>query len=283
MPEPVATDTFPLGRAPRPTTGEDLAERVRRTVADQTGNQVDVSALQVRATLDGPEVPSLEIDLTGIVVAGARKAPPAPAPITVREREPGVVHRLSVDAHPVTVEGVRVDVRAEAEQVRFSWVEGTDGSLAVELVEPTADAPLLGTLRIAAARTELVAAIRRLAEQAAASQGLKLTQLDVDLTSKGPRAVSVAARAQLRKGFLSATATGGANATIDDALVLTLSDVTATSGNPIVAAVLATARGRLQALEGRRIDLGAQLPPGVRIVDLRLDVGPEVVLTARTA
>ena len=283
MAEHDATDTFPLGRAPRPSTGTELADRVRSTVRDQVGGQVDVSALQVRADLDGADVPRLEIDLTGLVVAGARKAPPAPAPVVVREREPGVVHRLTVDAHPVTVEGVPVDVRAEAEQVRFSWVEGVDGSLALELVEPTPAEPLVGTLRVAAPQAQLQAAIQRLAEQAAASQGLKLTRLDVDLASKGPRAVSVTARAQLRKGILSATATGGANATIDDALVLTLSDVTATSGNPLVAAVLAAARGRLQSLEGRRIDLGAQLPPGVRIVDLRLDVGTEVVLTARTS
>ncbi|ROS23698.1 hypothetical protein [Cellulomonas sp. PhB150] len=283
MPEPDATTTFPLGHTPRPSTGDELADRVRSTVRDQVGGQVDVRRLQVRASLDGPDVPDLAIDLTGLVVAGARTAPPAPARVVVREREPGVVHRLTVDAHPVTVEGVAVDVRAEAEQVRFSWVEGVDGSLALELVEPTPDAPLVGTLRAAAPQTQLVAAIQRLAEQVAAGQGLKLTRLDVDLVSKGPRAVSVAVRAQLRKGILSATATGGANATIDDALVLTLSDVTATSGNPLVAAVLAAGRGRLQALEGRRIDLGAQLPAGVRIVDLRLDVGDDVVLTARAA
>jgi len=283
MSEPDATDILPLGRAPRPATGTDLADRIRAAASEQVGGQVDVSALQVRASLDGPSVPSLEIDLTGLVVAGARKAPPAPAPVVVREREAGVVHRLTVDAHPITVEGVPVDVRAEAEQVRFSWVEGVDGSLALELVEPTPDAPLVGTLRVAAPQEQLKAAIQRVAEQVAASQGLKLTRLDVDLTSKGSRAVTVSARAQLRKGILSATATGGANATIDDSLVLTLSDVTATSGNPIVAAVLTAARGRLQALEGRRIDLGAQLPPGVRIVDLRLEVGPEIVLTARTA
>ena len=283
MSEPDATDILPLGRAPRPATGTDLADRIRAAASEQVGGQVDVSALQVRASLDGPSVPSLEIDLTGLVVAGARKAPPAPAPVAVREREAGVVRRLTVDAHPITVEGVPVDVRAEAEQVRFSWVEGVDGSLALELVEPTPDAPLVGTLRVAAPQEQLKAAIQRVAEQVAASQGLKLTRLDVDLTSKGSRAVTVSARAQLRKGILSATATGGANATIDDSLVLTLSDVTATSGNPIVAAVLTAARGRLQALEGRRIDLGAQLPPGVRIVDLRLEVGPEIVLTARTA
>ncbi|MDM7829861.1 hypothetical protein [Cellulomonas edaphi] len=275
MAEPDATTTFPLGRAPRPTTGPELGERVLATIAAETGGR---SGGRVSATVDGADIPSLEIDLTGLVVSDARRSSQRTA---VHGRERGTVGRLRVEAHPLTVESIPVDLRADAEKVPFSWVEGTDGSLAAELVEPSPEAPLVGTGRVAAPRTAVVAAVERRAAELVAGQGLKLTKLEVDLTSQGPRAVAVAVRAQLRKGILSATATGGARATIDDNLVLTLSDITATSGNPFVAALLAAAKGRLAALEGRRIDLGTQVPAGVHIVDVQLEVGDQLVLTAR--
>ena len=276
MAEPDATKTIPLGSAPRPTTGDELAERVRSTIAEQAGGS---AAVRVSASIDGADIPSLELDLSGLVVPDS---PPASRRTAVRARERGVVGKLSIEAHPVTVDGVPLDVTAEAENVPFSWVEGTDGSLAAELVEPTPEAPLVGAGRVAAPRTAVAAAVERRAAVLVAAQGLKLTKLDLDVTSQGPRAVTVAVRAQLRKGILSATATGGAHATIGDDLVLTLSDVTATSGNPLVAALLVAAKGRLQALEGRRIDLGAQLPRGVRIVDVQIEASADTLaLTGR--
>jgi len=277
-----AFDVISLGAAPRPDDGAELARRVRQALVEQAAGITDASAVRVEATVDGAAVPTLDVDLTGVVVSGTRKVPPRPGPVSVRAREAGIVGRLRVDAHPVTVEGVRVDVQAEAENVSFSWVEGVDGSLAAELVEPTQDDRVVGHVRVAASRDEVVAAVQRVAADLAKAQGVTLSRLDVDLVSRGPRAASVAVRAQIRKGFLSATAEGGATATVGTDLVLTVSDVSVTSGNPLVAGMLAVARGRIQAYEGRRIDLGAQLPPGVRLVDVGLDVGDEVVLTART-
>ncbi|MBD8057887.1 hypothetical protein IC607_02775 [Cellulomonas sp. JH27-2] len=277
-----AFDFVPLGAAPRPDDGEELARRVRSALLDQAAGVTDASPVRVAATLDGAAVPTLDVDLTGVVVAGARKTPPPPAPVTARSSEAGIVGRLRVDAHPVTIEGVRVDLQAEAENLSFSWVEGVDGSLAAQLVEPTEQDRVVGQVRVAAARDEIVAAVQRVAADLAKAQGVTLSRLDVDLVSRGPRAASVAVRAQIRKGFLSATAEGGATATVGTDLVLTVSDVSVTSGNPLVAGMLAVASGRIKAYEGRRIDLGAQLPPGVRLVDVGLDVGDEVVLTART-
>jgi len=278
-----ALDVVHLGAAPRPDDPAELARRVRQALVSQSAGITDASAVRVEATVDGAAVPTLDIDLTGVVVGGVRKAPPAPEPVAVKTREAGIVGRLRVDAHPVTVEGVRVDVRAEAQNVAFSWVEGTGGELAAELVEPSEHDPLVGHVRIAAPQAEIVATVQRIAAELATAHGVTLSRLDVELVSRGPRAASVAVRAQLRKGFLSATAQGGATATVDTDLVLTIADVSVTSGNPLVAGLLAAARSRVQAFEGRRIDLGEQLPPGIRLADVTLAIGDEVVLSARTA
>jgi hypothetical protein len=45
--------------------------------------------------------------------------------------------------------------------------------------------------------------------------------------------------------------------------------------------LLGAARGKIEEVAGRRIDLAEALPPGVRLADVTLEVGDQVVLTAR--
>lgn len=280
------TDLIPLGRAPRPTTGPDLAARLHAALAHELAGSADATSVRLTAEVDGADVPRLEIDATGLSLSeppqsttrsGRRGAPVA----DVLERTPGTIAVALLEAHPATAVGVPVDVHADLADVPFAWVTGRDGSLAVELVEPTADAPVTGHVRVAVPRAQLLEAVRTQVAAAAAAQGVTVTRLDVDLVSRGPRAVSVVADAKLRKGMLSASARARATATVDDHLVLSLSQVEVASGNPLVSALLSVVRGRLDEISRRRIDLAAQLPPGVRLSDVRLDVGDEIVLTVR--
>lgn len=280
------TDLIPLGRAPRPTTGHDLAARLRAALADELTGTADTTAVGVAAEVDGADVPRLEIDVTGLSVSelpqSATTSGHRPASeLEVLEQTPGQITVALLDGHPAIVVDVPVDVRAELAHVPFAWVTGRDGSLAVKFVEPAADAPVTGHVRVAVPRAQLLEAVRLQVAAAAAAQGVTVTRLDVELVSRGPRSVSVVADAKLRKGMLSASARARATATIDDRLVLSLSDVEVSSGNPLVAALLSAVRGRLDEISRRRIDLAAQLPPGIHITDVRLDVGNELVLTAR--
>ena len=275
-------DVIPLGQAPRPTNGPDLAERLRAGIAAVSGGAVQgLDRLRLEATLDGPDVPALVVDLTGLAVrldAGVGFTAP---PVQVLRREEGVIRSASLTAHPMTVADVAVDVDAVVDGLRFSWLERADGSVAVELQEPTGEAPVSGQARVAVDRDRLVEAARQIVATTLAAQGFVLSSLDVRLTSQGPASVAVEAVAKVRKGMLSATARVGATAEVSDDLVLTVRAVEATSRNPLVAAALVAFRGRLEALERQRVDIAAALPPGVRVEALRLDVGDELVLTAR--
>lgn len=275
-------DVLPLGRAPRPSTGDELAARLRAALAEGLRGIADTSPARVTARVEGDDVPELDVDLTGLVVAQVpRSRPAAASSVAAGERTPGVVGRLRVDAHPLTAIGVPVDVQAELAQVPFAWVESPDGEVGAELVEPRADAPVTGSVRVAAPREQVVAAVRTVAAEIAASQGVTLQGLDVALEQHGPRAVSVRLDAKVRKSLLSASVQARATATVSDDLVLRLSDVDLSSGNPLVGAMLAVARGRVDALAARPVDLAAQLPPGVRLEDVRIEVGEQLVLTAR--
>lgn len=275
-------DLLPLGPAPRPTTGDDLAARIRTLALQGAGPGVSgLDQALIKADVAGPDVVDLELDLSGVAFDGQQQAPGVAWSPAVVAREAGTVRRLRFDAHPLRAVDLPVNVTAEATGLRFAWVEGADGQVGVETVEPDDAHPVNGHGRVAVSRAGLVATVHGLLAVSLQSQGVTLSDLDVKLDSHGPRAAGVRVEAKIRKGFLSASVHATASASVDDAMVLTVGDVRISSGNPLVAAMLAAVRGRVESAAHRRVDLAAALPPGVRLTDVRLDVGEELVLTAR--
>ncbi|MFV2144631.1 hypothetical protein [Isoptericola sp. G70] len=279
------TSLLPLGTAPRPATGDDLSARLRDALGDAAGGQVHgLDQARIEANLDGADVHSLEIDLTGVAFVPVQgEAPEAPSwDPDVVSRDEAVLRTLRLDAHPLTAVDLPVDLAAELQGVLFAWVAGADGSVGAELVEPSEDAPVTGNARVAVSREGLAGTVRGLLTVALAGNGIQLTDFDLRIDQTGPRDAAIAIGASIKKGmFLSAKITATASAAVDDAMVLTVGDVQLSSGNPIVGALLGTMKGRVEEVAGRRIDLAGALPPGVRLSDVRLDVGDEIVLTAQ--
>jgi len=274
---------LPLGPAPRPTSGDDLAARLRALAARAAGpGATGLDRAVVTVALDGADVASLALDLTGVAFGAQQKAPGVSwTPASVTAREEGTVRRLRVDAHPLTAVDLPVDVSAEAEGLRFAWVEGSDGQVGFEPVEPDDAHPVSGQARVAVSRAGLVATLHGLLAVSLQSQGVTLSDVDVQIDSHGPRAAGLRFEAKIRKGFLSASVSATASASVDAAMVLSVGDVRISSGNPLVAAMLGAVRGRVEAAAHRRVDLAAALPPGVRLTDVRLDVGETLVVSAR--
>ncbi|MBM7819775.1 hypothetical protein JOE63_002252 [Cellulosimicrobium cellulans] len=293
-----AHDVLPLGTAPRPTTSTELLARLRPVLLDLLGPTVEgADRARLDADLDGPDVARLDVDLTGVRVRiggsgqgsvhgtehGTADAPETRDVEDVRSREDAVLRRLRVDAHPLLVEDVPVDVVAEAEGLRFRWVEDTAGALGIEPVEPDDAAPLSGHVRVAAPRDAVVETARRLVATELQNLGLTLASLDVELAAGGPRSVTLRGFARVRKGILSASVRATATAEVDARMVLTVRDLELSSRNPVVAALLLAARGELAKAEGHQVDLVSDLPPGVRLADVRVEVGETLAVTARFA
>ncbi|MBD8077935.1 hypothetical protein [Cellulosimicrobium arenosum] len=299
VPTDDGTDVLPLGRAPRPSTGPELAVRLRDAFVEHAHPDVaHVERLRVHATVDGPDVPALDVDLSGLVVrttsGGGRPTETTLPPVPVGDlidpaarREDGTLRHLRIEAHPVTVEGVPVDVVVDADDVRFRWVEGADGSLGVELVDPGATGSgelVRGFVRVTAPQRDLIAAARRLIEKTLQETGgLVLTSFDVQVDSAGPRAATAGGFARVRKRILSASIRARIAVDVDEHLVLTVRELSLTSRNPVVAAALLVARNHVDEARGRTVDLAAELPPGLRLADVRLDVDESVAISARFA
>jgi len=291
MTPPVTRDELlPLGAAPRPTSGAEVAERVLAVLRDAAGR--DASGLErarVDATLDGADVAALAVDVSGLAVRVTSRRGGGPSTHDALHaedgdpREPATLRSLRLDAHPVVVEDVPVDVAAVAEGLRFAWVETSDGRLGVEPVEPDDAHPVTGHVRVAVPEDAVVATARRLLTAELATQGLTLTSLDVEITSRGPRSVAVRAFARVRKAILSASIHATLVADVDERMVLRVREVDLSSRNPVVAALLVAGRRHVDEVRGRSVDLAGELPAGVRLGDVRLDVGADgtVALTAR--
>lgn len=288
-------DYLPLGPAPRPTDGAELMARVRATAVDQgLGGALEAGMDAVLAgttvILDGDDVASAVVDATGVVIPESAFTTTASADAAdlsnlapVVGETPGTMRLGTFQAHPITIADVPVDIDAEVRDLPLRWIDAADGSVGVEPLPPTTEHPVNGHLRISAPKAAVLDAVRRVATVVLAQEGVTLVRLDVELTSAGPREVRLRAEAKLRKGILSASAHATGTATVDSALVLRFSDVTLGSANPIVAGLLAVARGRVQEATRRPINLAEQLPPGVRVTDVRLDAGTDLVLSARLA
>lgn len=288
-------DYLPLGPAPRPTDGAELVARVRATAVDQgLGGALEAGMDAVLAgttvILDGDDVASAVVDATGVVIPESAFTTTASADAAdlsnlapVVGETPGTMRLGRFQAHPITIADVPVDIDAELRDLPLRWIDAADGSVGVEPLPPTTEHPVNGHLRISAPKATVLDAVRRVATVVLAQEGVTLVRLDVELTSTGPREVRLRAEAKLRKGILSASAHATGTATVDSALVLRFSDVTLGSANPIVAGLLAVARGRVQEATRRPINLAEQLPPGVRVTDVRLDAGTDLVLSARLA
>lgn len=278
----VAHDRIRLGHAPRPTDGADLARRIRALViaAEPSGVRCTTEAT---ATMDGADVADLDIDLSGTVIADAadRDRSRLEPQGAVVSREDATVRRMRVLAQPLRVAGADVRLDAELEDVPIRWLETDANETAVEMRGGSDERPVRGRLVVAVPEAQLAGAIRRVADAMLREHGVTIAALDLDVRSSGPRELQVVADAKVRKGFLSASVHGGATATVDDQMGLTLRGITVESGNPLVGALLAVARGRIHGFEGERIDLVRELPEGIRVQDVRVDVGDEVVLEAR--
>lgn len=280
-----------LGSAPRPATGADLLARLHAAAVADAHEllrlQIEAAFSRATAEVDGADV-SFDLDATGLSIdgllgdeIGASDLVPT-RDADVRETDRGTLRSLTVRAHPVHVEGVPVDVGITLEGVAIRWVEVVaDGTVGLDVADQDAANPVRGHVRIEAPQAETLDAVRRVAEGALAEQGVTLADLDVQLTSDGPRTVRAEGTARIKKGFLGAPASANATLRVDDALRVHVEDLRITSSNVIVAGLLAAVRGKVEERTKAPIDLAAQLPPGVRVTDVTLTAGDRVGIEAR--
>jgi hypothetical protein len=269
---------IPLGPGPVPATADELGARLgsglARVLVPGWGSAIPVAA---DPGADG-SIEGVWVDVTGVDASSAHDIDPGPITASV----PATVGSLTVAGSPAILRGLPVTIAAEGEHVPIAWNTAGDGSLwlAVEDAQGRG-APASARVDVSAAVADLEQLVTAELSARLGGMGLTLKSVAVAVAAIGTRGLDLRADVTVGKSFLSAKVALTARAVVDDALVLTISDVDLTSGNPLVAALVSRADAMLAPWNGRRIDLTRYSFAGVRLQDVQVSVDAAIRVRAR--
>jgi hypothetical protein len=261
---------IPLGGTEFPTTAADLADALRAGLHDFVRLPDERAAVIVDAE-------RLRIDLSGGVVAVPGQLGDSAG---VGPTQPGPSFKsLDVLAHPIVVEGVKVQFDMSAAAVRFNFARTRTGR-PVMMLTAASDGRMVGRV----SRAELQAVITAKARAAAKEKGVEIEQIDINFTQLGPRSIRLDAKATVQTKALFKTIRGAVTFAgrldVDDRLVAKLSELNVAGEGMMIALAVNMVRGRITALEGKEFPLTTFALGGVRLRDVQLQVGDELAVTA---
>lgn len=220
-----------------------------------------------------PTYSQVAIDLTG-ARSNADKLPPEPK--TVDPTKPGVFAiRFEVDAHPLYIRQVPVELTLGAADAHFVYDRDASGTPMLSLAGATD-----GRVTIAIRKPDLDALVLAGAREAAAKQGVSILELNLALNQIDPRSVAVEVRVKVKKLFVTTTLTLRGKLTIDNELNAVVSELTV-GGEGMMGEMAAGAiRPKLQEIDGRSFPLTALSLGQVKLRDVQIQVGETLRVAA---
>ena len=271
---------LPFSPGPVPTTDTELTTRLQAGLVQLLRPRAAETVLVSATGASAEHVDAVRIDLSGA------ETDPVAGEVPKAGGTPVSVDRVQLVADPLNVRDVRAQVRGELRRVPAAWVADGAGILWLVPQEDGRPAGAAGSaegeVEVAAQVADLEAGALSLGRPLLAERGFTLTAVQLQVHATGSSRAEVHLRAQVRRGLLSATVEGRGTASVDEALVLTLSGLKVSSANPLVSMGLAMVARHLQAWEGRRIDLGGSLIGGLRVRQVAVhSTGGRVAVSAQ--
>lgn len=247
---------LPLASEKFPASPDELASALQRGLAARGVTAPSVAA--EGATLAA--LVALRIDLTGAAFTRGFRVSSSPAD------EPAMARagRLEITGEPLEFEGTPLRLRVEATDAEFRFA-GQPGDGALVMAGASA-----GSLRLAVGLSALEALAHRLAWAAAAKQGLEIKQTKVELTPRGPRALSFRCTVTAKVFVMTADLSLHGNLDLDEHLTARLSGLTLGGDAMITKLAAGFAKPHLDKLEGRCFPLPLPGPGGLQLRDVEI-------------
>lgn len=278
-------EVVPLGLAPRPSTSEGVGTRLRSALldaltADASGVVRSAEKLTVETEISGADIVTCIIDVTGVDVLLRDVDSPAverPEPLAaVIHSEPGMLGRGTFTGYPLIVQGVPVEVRAEAERVPFAWLTLADGRL---VLAPSFELPgrfgkpVFATFRAGVnPHNVVVPLMEAMRRQFSDVNALTTDQAKIRLKQLGSREVAVDFRVRVKWKIFRPRFRFRTRLAVDQHFVLRLRRTSVTSSNPLLGVVLRLYRRRMNDELNAPIDLKEALQPAT-LRKLRVEAG----------
>lgn len=263
---------FPLSGTAFPKSADELAAALRGSLVEVFTFPDANSVVKI----DGANWPVMERVVVNMSGATVRIAEPPPKPEPVGLREPGIsVGQLAILGHPVRYQQSKCDLELTARNVRFDFARDAAGKALLVLTDATD-----GHVETRIAKSDLQSAILAGASAAAKPHGVAIQELEINLTSDGPRSLAVDLRVKAKKMILSGVVVLRGKVDIDDNLVATLSNLACTGGGAIGSMAAAMINTKLKSFEGKRVPLMAFSLGDVSLHDLKISTTPDIQVTA---
>jgi len=291
VPDATRTDVLGLDLGPGelPTSAVQWQERLRQALlrlASDHGTEQERLWEQVRITADdGPDghVAQVSIDVSGarvgdgdpfVIFQGADNPPQVPV------QEETTIDLVHVQGDPVHIQGVPFRARAQLQNMPVAFGRDAAGRTWALAHGERIARDLRGTGRISAPMEDLRSKAHDLAATELDKLGLTLAELKMRVRTPDPRQARVQVQVKARKAMLSATVRVDVSARVDEAMVVHVGEAEISAPNPLVAVAVGALRRRVDRYSNTSIDLNDRMPPGIRLVDVRLDAGTEFVAEA---
>ena len=291
------TNGLPLGPGPRPTTGAELVSRMRSAAAAAVGRSalagVEIDGLDrasIAAELDGNDIESLELDLTGLTITMPEHAAPdgthpdassGPDSLDSPEtsRTAAILRSAVITAHPALIADAPISVDLTVNNLPVHWAERADGSLELDVVSDTAELDrTTGAATVSMQQADLAPLVTQFVNLALADVGASVSGLEIALSRAGEDVADLDATARAKYGVMGDKVRFRATASIVGGDRIRLSDLDLSSSNLLAGALLGLAKGELEKFEGREFALTEFVPAELRPIDAHLDVTTDTVI-----
>jgi hypothetical protein len=263
---------FPLAGKTFPTSKEELAKQIR----DAMDAVLTLPKKADPVVAEGgsfPSVKKLKINLNGASVS-AKEPPPKPKPSG--KREPGIeVEQLEVTGHPIQYENRKLELDLKGKGLRFDFGRDKKGQPLLILAEAEE-----GHVKAKISKADIEALAKEAANFFAQKQGVKVEDVDLTLTSDGPRSVAAEARVKAKKLVMSGVIRIKGKLVVDDELNATVSDLDVDGEGVIGSMVAPMLKKKIQPFNGTKIPLVAFSLGDVALRDLKITVKDSVQVTA---
>ena len=262
---------FPLPGNAFPQSASELAAAMRNFLAD-----VFILANKDPVAIDEAQWPRLgrvKIDLDD---ATLKTLQPPPNPGAPASRQSGIaVERLEVTGHPIRYQQSNLNFDLTASDAAFDFARNQRQEPLLVLADARD-----GSVNLRIAISDLQSLALAMASMAAAQHGASIQELQLSLSSPGPRAIAATARVKAKKMMMSGVITLRGQASIDDQLVATVSGLSCTGEGMAGTMIAAVIGAQLKKVEGQRFPLMALSLGNVSLRDVNVRVNDDLNVSA---
>jgi hypothetical protein len=254
---------FPLAAKTFPKSSEELEEAINDALEEFFALPSDKSGASITGELNS--IKTLKINLDDAVVH-ADQPPPRLKPAGKRQRGPSV-QKLNLSAQPIGYEQAKLFLKLNASGLKFDFARDKRGRAMLVLTSAES-----GSVDAKISKADIEALALQAATLAAEQQGIKVQELDLELTSAGDRAVAANVRVKGKKLLVSGVLHVTGQLDIDDELNATISGLECTGEGLIGSAAAKLVQSKIQSYNGKTIPLMTFSLGDVTLRDVNIDL-----------